>query len=683
MRIFLTTLLLWSLFLTAGLAQQDADNRYLAIYGQLQQADSLVTSGQLAEALADYQTAQSQLQTFQQIYPTWEPDIVGYRLGDLATKIAALKAQVPAAVAAPVDTNAPTANPPAAAPEENSTVLLLQQQLQSLKDDNSKLQAKLQEALSAQPQTVDASALTKANDQIRDLTKENDLLRVSLEGKGTSNSENDVAQLQSQLDESQKTGAEQKATVEKLTEQNQSLQAALDDASRTNADFFTRLHDENLRLQAKLDAQQAGQNQAQPAATTPSADQLAANTAEVVRLKSAVDYANQENAALLDQLKHMAANLVSTDQRYQATVNDMTAQRDDLAKKLQAATTATPPPTVASLPAASPVEQVVQTNIPPPAATQPAAAVEASSTPAPATNPPAEPVVPAETPAVAVAQPATIAQAPSTPAPAAAQPQTTLEASSTSAPAALAPAVTEQTAPPPAAPTVTPSAPAVAAVPAAAETPAPVAQTPPVSEQPTNQPLPAGSADLVNSAQQHFSNHQFDLAEADYQKLLQMAPGNAMILANLAAIELEENKLDDAQKHITDALARSPDDSYNLAMRGKIEFAQTRFDDALQDLNHAAQLDPNNPETQNYLGLTLNHLGRNDAAEEALIKAIQLDPHYAPAQNNLAVIYMAEDPPLPQLARWHYQKALDAGQPRSPELEKLLAEKGAAVAPAQ
>ena len=71
MRIFLTTLLLWSLFLTAGLAQQDADNRYLAIYGQLQQADSLVTSGQLAEALADYQTAQSQLQTFQQIYPTW------------------------------------------------------------------------------------------------------------------------------------------------------------------------------------------------------------------------------------------------------------------------------------------------------------------------------------------------------------------------------------------------------------------------------------------------------------------------------------------------------------------------------------------------------------------------------------------------------------------------------------
>jgi len=118
-------------------------------------------------------------------------------------------------------------------------------------------------------------------------------------------------------------------------------------------------------------------------------------------------------------------------------------------------------------------------------------------------------------------------------------------------------------------------------------------------------------------------------------------------------------------------------------MRGKIEFAQTRFDDALQDLNHAAQLDPNNPETQNYLGLTLNHLGRNDAAEEALIKAIQLDPHYAPAQNNLAVIYMAEDPPLPQLARWHYQKALDAGQPRSPELEKLLAEKGAAVAPAQ
>jgi hypothetical protein len=32
---------------------------------------------------------------------------------------------------------------------------------------------------------------------------------------------------------------------------------------------------------------------------------------------------------------------------------------------------------------------------------------------------------------------------------------------------------------------------------------------------------------------------------------------------------------------------------------------------------------------------------------------------------------------LVELARWHYQKALDAGQPHNPELEKMLDAKSA------
>jgi tetratricopeptide (TPR) repeat protein len=255
------------------------------------------------------------------------------------------------------------------------------------------------------------------------------------------------------------------------------------------------------------------------------------------------------------------------------------------------------------------------------------------------------------------------------------QPVTTVQISSSAVPATTPPVATQETAP------VQPAlaAPPTASVsaPPASEIPAP--QTPPVSTPPANQPLPAGSSDLVASAQQHFSNHELGLADSDYHKLLKLAPGNAMVLANLAAIELDENKLYDAQTHITEALDRSPDDAYNIAMAGKIEFARADYDKALGDLNRAAQLDPNNPETQNYLGLTLSHLGQTDAAEAALIKAIKLDPHYAPAHNNLAVVYMSENPPLPQLARWHYQKALEDGQARNPDLEKLLAGKGAPV----
>ena len=193
--------------------------------------------------------------------------------------------------------------------------------------------------------------------------------------------------------------------------------------------------------------------------------------------------------------------------------------------------------------------------------------------------------------------------------------------------------------------------------------------------------LPAGTAELVASAQQHFAHHEFDLAEADYLKILERDQNNGLALANLATIELQEDKLTEAEKHITAAVAQSPDDAYNLSTLGYLKFRQEKYDEALNALSRAAQLDPNNPEIQNYLGVTLSHKGLHTQGETALRKALQLNPNYAPAHNNLAVIYLSQEPPLPQLARWHYQKAVDEGQPRNPGLEKMLADKGAAVAP--
>jgi Tfp pilus assembly protein PilF len=92
----------------------------------------------------------------------------------------------------------------------------------------------------------------------------------------------------------------------------------------------------------------------------------------------------------------------------------------------------------------------------------------------------------------------------------------------------------------------------------------------------------------------------------------------------------------------------------------------------LTALSRAAQLDPQNAETQNYLGITLSHKGLRGPAETALRKAIQLDPGYGSAHNNLAVVYITQKPPLTELARWHYQKALAAGHPKNAELEKLF-----------
>ena len=189
------------------------------------------------------------------------------------------------------------------------------------------------------------------------------------------------------------------------------------------------------------------------------------------------------------------------------------------------------------------------------------------------------------------------------------------------------------------------------------------------------------SAQLVAEAQNYFVAKQYDKAEDDYQKILQRDQNNGLALANLAAIELEEGKLDDAEKHINAALTKSPNDAYNLSTLGYLKFRQGKFDDALDALSRAARLDPQNPEIQNYLGVTLSHKGLRAQAETALRKAIQLDPNYGPAHNNLAVIYISQEPPLAELARWHYQKALAAGEPRNPDLEKMLAAKGTPANP--
>lgn len=147
-----------------------------------------------------------------------------------------------------------------------------------------------------------------------------------------------------------------------------------------------------------------------------------------------------------------------------------------------------------------------------------------------------------------------------------------------------------------------------------------------------------------------------------------------------AVSEIEANNFTAADQQLQAILSKNPDDASALSAYGYSKFKQQDYDAAFDALTHAAKLDPQNAQIQNYLGVTLSHKGRQAEAEEALLKAVQLEPGYAAAHNNLAVIYINAKPPKAELARWHYQKALDAGQPRNEDLERLLASKGAPVA---
>jgi Flp pilus assembly protein TadD len=621
-QIIALVILLLAAGLTPALAQADADDQYLMIYSLLQQADNLADSGQPQQALAQYAEVQTELQKFQKVFPDWNPNIVNFRLKYLAGRIADVTASLPAPVQAPVQAQVPAANAsPRTAPVMNvgqhaapaqtdAEVTDLHNQLQQLQADNTTLAAKLKEALSVQPAAIDSRELTRAQQQIESLTKENDLLKASLsQGKTRTNVVTLTAdsaalkELQAALVAANQKLADQTERADKLALENQALQSRVQ-TLMASPDALEALRAENAVLKKQIADLKLAAAKA-PDISRIQDDEKQAQL-QVIAFQSQSQIWKLEKAALENKLKKsLAAALVtpapmpvpavasSSDQSSNdARIQELTRERADLRAQLGEANQK-----LAASSKKSASKQVAALS----------AEVETLRGRL----------------AVDEAQPV---------------PYTPEELALFNAP-----------------------------------------EPEPVAARKASTEMPAGSTALVVQAQSFFAQRQFGHAETNYLHVLEQDSNNVVVLGNLAAIEVEEGKLDEAETHLKAALALNPDDSYNLSRLGYLKFQQEKYDDALDALGRAAKLDPQNPEIQNYLGVALSHKGLRVQAETALRKAIQIDPNYAAAQNNLAVIYLSQKPPLLQLARWHYQKALDAGQPRNPDLEKALA--GEAPAP--
>jgi len=191
-----------------------------------------------------------------------------------------------------------------------------------------------------------------------------------------------------------------------------------------------------------------------------------------------------------------------------------------------------------------------------------------------------------------------------------------------------------------------------------------------------NQPkreFPTSAAQIALEAQRAYNSRRYDVAEEKYIQVLSVEDKNVYTLANLAAAQMELNKLDQAEANLNTALGIRHDDAFSLALMGLVKFRKNDFDGALVMLGRSAVLDPSNAQTQNYLGLALSQKGLRIPAEAAFRKAVKLAPGYAVAHYNLGVFYATAEAASPELARWHYEKAVSSGHPRSVELEKLLA----------
>jgi len=555
---------------------QGPDDQYLQIYNLIQEADAMEAKAQSNQALAKYLEAQTALRRFQKGYPDWNAQVVKFRLGYLEDKVAARSPKInePAAGAAPIPATASVPGPAerTSVPSDAENQLrALNEQMSQLQADKTILEAKLKEALAAQPAAMDPRELTKAEERIKALQKENDLLKVTINQSKTKppkisanpsanaeaetiaalRVENEMLKKQLAASKGPPPGSAKTQEATALSAPAQGQIAALQSEKET-------LRLEKIALESRVKELSAPANASSvvPASPTPAR-------------KPETPAPNLEDAARIKQLERDRADL-------QKKLD--TALKDAHGKKGKAVGTRT---------------EEMDNQI------------------------------------------------------------SALRARLEIFEARAIPYSAEELA-------------------LLKKPEARLAEVDPKAAKKSVKELPAGAAPLVAEAQRYFAEKKLDKAEEKYLQVLHLDEKNVYTLANLAAIQVELGHMDEAEKHLHQALTLAPADAYSLSIQGYLRFKQQKYDEALDDLSRAAKLEPENAEIQNYLGLTLSQKGMRGPAETALRKAIQIDPGYGSAHNNLAVIYLAQQPPAVELAKWHYQKALAAGHPRNPELEKMF-----------
>lgn len=156
---------------------QSADERYVQIFNWIQEADALSEHGELRQAVSRYLEAQKALKNLHSAFPGWHETVVKFRLAYLSERLDALTQKVP-------QTNEVVAAETNATDTVSVSTNVIRQfndEIKRLNAQNALLEAKLKEAFSVQPAATDPRELAKAEEKIRELQKERDLLKANLE----------------------------------------------------------------------------------------------------------------------------------------------------------------------------------------------------------------------------------------------------------------------------------------------------------------------------------------------------------------------------------------------------------------------------------------------------------------------------------------------------------------------
>jgi len=169
-----------------------------------------------------------------------------------------------------------------------------------------------------------------------------------------------------------------------------------------------------------------------------------------------------------------------------------------------------------------------------------------------------------------------------------------------------------------------------------------------------------------------FQAGNFAGAREAYLRVLKIEPDNLPALVNLGAAEYRLGNHAEAERLLMRSLRLKPDNASAWLNLGILYLER---DDPMRSLAAVAQAvvhAPDDPVARNYLGVAAGRNRWYDAAESELRRAIELQPDYADAHFNLAVFCLERNPPAVELARRHYQKALDLGAERDPLVERAF-----------
>jgi len=121
--------------------------------------------------------------------------------------------------------------------------------------------------------------------------------------------------------------------------------------------------------------------------------------------------------------------------------------------------------------------------------------------------------------------------------------------------------------------------------------------------------------------------NQWDKAEADLQKALELDPDQELALNYLGYSWVDQNMhIEKAMQLIRRAVDKRPQDGYFVDSLGWAYYRQDEFQKAVKHLEHAVELKPDDPVINDHLGDAYWQVGRNLEAKYQWQYALDLDP---------------------------------------------------------